>query len=170
MNKIKNQKIEKFLKELSSNSATPGGGAVAAISGAMAASLIEMVAALTLGKSSYAKVQSKAKEIKNKAFVAKSVFLKYADEDVAAFNSVMAAYKSRDKVKIAKSLKKAAEVPGRISKLASQTILMARTMAKIGNKNAFSDAKSAIYLAQAAKKAADENVKINLKLLKRLEA
>ena len=57
MNKIKNQKIEQFLDDLSSSSATPGGGATAALTAAMAASLVEMVAGLTLGKTGYEKNQ-----------------------------------------------------------------------------------------------------------------
>ena len=39
-----------FLDELSSSSATPGGGSAAALIGAMGAALVSMVANLTTGK------------------------------------------------------------------------------------------------------------------------
>jgi len=42
-------------------------------------------------------------------------------------------------------------------------------MAEIGNKNAFSDTKSAIHLVKAAEKSAEENIKINEKALAALK-
>ena len=42
--------IEGFLDELSSSSATPGGGSAAALMGSMGAALVSMVANLTTGK------------------------------------------------------------------------------------------------------------------------
>ena len=45
-----NQKIIDFLNELKSAAPAPGGGAVAALTGAQGAALIMMVANLTVGK------------------------------------------------------------------------------------------------------------------------
>ena len=42
--------VEGFLEELSSSSATPGGGSAAALMGSMGAALVSMVANLTTGK------------------------------------------------------------------------------------------------------------------------
>ena len=42
--------VEGFLDELSSPSATPGGGSAAALMGSMGAALVSMVANLTTGK------------------------------------------------------------------------------------------------------------------------
>jgi glutamate formiminotransferase/formiminotetrahydrofolate cyclodeaminase len=42
------KKISEFLNQLSSNTPTPGGGTVAALSGGLAASLVSMVASLTV--------------------------------------------------------------------------------------------------------------------------
>jgi formiminotetrahydrofolate cyclodeaminase len=41
--------IKEFLEKTASESSTPGGGSVAALSAALAASLTEMVANLTIG-------------------------------------------------------------------------------------------------------------------------
>lgn len=165
MNKIRDQKIEIFLDELSSASPTPGGGAVAALSGAMAASLVEMVCGLTIGKKGYEKIQIETKLIKSKAANIKRSFLELADEDIFVFNQVMLAYKKGDKAKIKTALKGATDVPAKVGRLADKIAYLAIKMAKVGNKNAVSDAKSALYLARASKKAALENVKINLKAL-----
>ena len=48
-----NQKIIDFLNELKSAAPAPGGGAVAALTGAQGAALIMMVANLTVGKKKY---------------------------------------------------------------------------------------------------------------------
>ena len=45
---IAGQTVERFLQELASDSATPGGGPVAALEGAMGAALISMVCFLFL--------------------------------------------------------------------------------------------------------------------------
>jgi formiminotetrahydrofolate cyclodeaminase len=47
---VRSQTVGDFLDDLASGKATPGGGAGAAISGAMGAALLSMVANLTIGK------------------------------------------------------------------------------------------------------------------------
>lgn len=152
--RIKDQKIERFLEELASRSPTPGGGAVAALTGAMAASLVEMVINLTKNEELRINNLKKAQEIRNH-------FLDLADEDCGAFEEVMAAYKSKDKEKIKRALQKAIDVPGKTVLLSNEVLKLAKIVLKKGNKNTFSDAKTAIYLAQAAIKSADENIRIN---------
>jgi len=165
MNKIKNQKIEQFLHELSSTSATPGGGATAALTAAMAASLVEMVAGLTLGKAGYEKAHEETKTIKSQAAKAGKTLLALADEDVAAFESVIAAYRAKDNKRIRKTLIRAAEVPSMVVELSKEVEKLAGRMVVIGNKNALSDAKSALFLSQSAAKSALENVRINKRAL-----
>lgn len=163
---IKDQQLSDFLREISSKSPTPGGGAVAAIVIALATSLCEMVINLTLGKKGY------EKETMNLSLKAKSLIkikdysLKLADEDVEAFNQVMSAYKSKDQKRIQLALKKAIEIPLETYKLAEEISKIALWLSKRGNRNAFSDSKTALYLAKAAKLSALENIKINLKFLK----
>ena len=148
--KIKDQKIKDFLDELSCKSPTPGGGAVAALVGAMAAGLVEMVCALTKG-GGVQEIADRAKEIRGQ-------LLELSDEDCAAFNAVI---KTRTK----KALMEAIRVPKETRRLALEVEKLAKLAAKVGNKNAFSDAKSAQYLAEAAAKAAQENIGINEKAL-----
>jgi formiminotetrahydrofolate cyclodeaminase len=165
MNKIKNLKIGAFLEDLSSSAPTPGGGATAALAGAMAASLVEMVANLTIGKAKYEKVQKEVRILAGKAAKHKEILLKLADEDVKAFNQVMSAYKSKDQRKIKKALMYATEVPTKVALVSQGVRTLALKIARIGNKNAYSDAKSALHLTEAAVKSAQENIKINKKIL-----
>lgn len=165
MAKIKELEINDFLKKMASESPTPGGGAVAALAGAMAASLVEMVSNITIGKKGYEKVAKELKKLRNEVRKSKLHLLRLADEDVKAFAKVMTAYKSKDKRKIKKALLWATAVPSQTAKLARQVERLGLTVAKIGNKNAVSDAKTAVYLARAARLSALENVKINKRAL-----
>ncbi|HJY98199.1 MAG TPA: cyclodeaminase/cyclohydrolase family protein [Patescibacteria group bacterium] len=154
---IKDQKIEEFLTDLGSAKPTPGGGATAAITAATAAALVEMVANLTKEEGIKSLVE-KARELKDR-------LLQLADEDVAAFDRVMVAYRSKDKSQIKSALVGATAVPEETKKYALKVEEMARIVEKEGNKNAVSDARTAIYLAQAAQKSAQENIDINIKSL-----
>jgi formiminotetrahydrofolate cyclodeaminase len=158
---IKDQKIEKFLEELSGKGATPGGGAAAALCGAMAASLVEMVINLTKSQELKGKDLNKIKKLRVD-------LLKLADEDVAAFNAVMVAYKSKSKPRIKKALEYATEVPQKTKTLAKEVENLSRKAVKYGNKNALSDAKTALLFSRAAQASAEENIRINKLALKKL--
>jgi len=166
---IKEQKIKEFLNDLSSSSPTPGGGATAALCGALSASLVEMVCNLTIGKKGYEGIENKMRKIMKNAVKEKDKLLLLADEDVKAFNEVMKAYKVKTKdreQKIQKALKYATLVPLEVAELSSKISNYSEVLIRRGNKNALSDAKSAKYLALAAIKSANENIDINLKYLK----
>ncbi len=159
--KIKDQKIEEFLNKVSDKTPTPGGGAVAALAGAMAASLVEMV--LNLSKDEGLKTKKRQRVRKLKAEL-----LRLADEDVAAFDEVMGASKSKSAPRIRKALVFATEVPQKTRTLCREVEKLALLAEKYGNKNALSDARSAVWLSKAAQASAGENIKINQKALKKL--
>jgi methenyltetrahydrofolate cyclohydrolase len=168
--KFQEQKIQTFLKDLSSKNPTPGGGVVAGLSAQFAASLIEMDCNLTIDKKGYEKVQKTAIKIRKDTVEIKAKLLKLTEEDRVAYDKVMAAYKTdkedpKRKDAIKKALRYAIEVPFEVRKLTHELEDLSRRIAKIGNKNAVSDAKSAYHLAHAAGKAALENININKKAL-----
>lgn len=170
---INKQTIEKFQKELSSKSPTPGGGVIAALTGSFAASLIEMVCNLTIGKKGYENVQKSIIKIHKESIELKNRLSKLAEEDKVAYDKVVAAYKTnkestKRKDIIKKALRYAIEVPMEVRKLANQVEALGYKVSKIGNKNARSDGKTAVYLAHAASKSALENIKINKLALKKL--
>ncbi len=161
---IKDQTIEKFLEEVASNAPTPGGGAVAAVVGASAAALVEMVVNLTKDEELKANTLTKIKSLREE-------LLGLADEDAAAFDAVMAAYRipkedASRKDEIQKAFKGAAEVPLKTAELSNKVNKLAKEVLKVGNKNAASDAKSALHLSEASEKSALENVQINLEYIK----
>lgn len=160
MNSIRNKKVKEFLTEVSSSSPTPGGGSAAAVTGATAAALVEMVANLSKETNELKKLGTKAQKLRKQ-------LLNLADEDAAAFDKVMQGFRipkgqKGRKTKIQRAFKFATEVPLTTAQISKEVLDMAATMAKKGNKNAISDAKTAKYLAKAAISSALENVKINL--------
>ena len=64
---LANLTIKEYLEKTASNTAVPGGGSGAALSAAVAASLVEMVAKLTIGKKGYADVEAQMKKIEKRA-------------------------------------------------------------------------------------------------------
>jgi formiminotetrahydrofolate cyclodeaminase len=166
--KIQDQKIGSFLDSLASKSPTPGGGAVAALTGAMAASLVEMVCDLTIGNKNYPEVQIDVTQIAERANELSEKLLDLSDQDCLAFEKVMEAYRSKDRAKIKGALLIAIEVPQKTVEYSENVRELAEIVGKIGNKNAYSDAMSAGHLAFAAIQSAQENVEINKKMLAKL--
>jgi len=166
---IKNQTIENFLDSVASITPTPGGGAVAAVAGAMAASLVEMVCNLTIGKKNYPDVQDEMIRVAERASELSQELLDLSDKDSEAFERVMAAGKTKDKDKIKGSLLTAIEVPQKVAELCENVRELAEIVAELGNTNAHSDAMSAEHLAFAALQSAQENIEINKKLLAKLQ-
>lgn len=163
--KIIDQKIGNFLDSVACKTPTPGGGAVAAVTGAMAASLVEMVCNLTIGKKNYSGVQDEILKIAERASELSRELLNLSDQDSEAFEKVIAAYKTEDKDKIKGALLTAIEVPQKTAELCENVRELAEIVAKLGNTNAHSDAMSAEHLAFAAIQSAQENIEINKRSL-----
>lgn len=167
--------IKEFLDELSSSSPAPGGGSVAALSGALGAALVSMICHLTIGKKGYENVSDEMNEILKKSNALKEKFVLLIDEDTNAFNKVMAAYKmpketDEEKEKkrnaIQDSLKNAANVPLDVMKQCVNVLSLAKIVSEKGNKNAVSDAGVAALMSLAGLNSAALNVEINLSGIK----
>lgn len=168
---IKDMSIQTFLDELASKASTPGGGGAAAVSGAMGAALISMVAHFTIGKKGYEDVDSQSQEILAAAEVLRMKLTDAIADDVRVFNRVMASYgmpKDTDEQKAARSaeiqeaLKEATDVPLECAKLCYEVIKLSQPIAEIGNKNVISDAGVAVLAGYAGLRSAALNVYINI--------
>jgi glutamate formiminotransferase/formiminotetrahydrofolate cyclodeaminase len=160
-----------FLDEVAAATAAPGGGSVAAHAGALGAALVEMVAGLTIGKPKYREVEPEMLAIRVQAQKLRAELTQAVDDDSAAFEAVMGAYKlpktteaeqrARDAaVNLAKL--NAAHVPLHSAANAAQVMELAVKCVQDANLNAISDAVSGAAMARAALTAAGYNVRINL--------
>jgi len=167
--------IKEFLEKIASESPTPGGGSVAALSAALAASLTEMVANLTIGKQGYDDVEDEMKAVAQDALRLKSKFVSAIDKDSNAYNDVITAIKlpgdteaeKRHREEMIQSgLKQATLVPMAVAEDAIRVMELAgKTVAK-GNKNTITDGAVGVMMAKTAVLSALYNVKINLRTIK----
>jgi methenyltetrahydrofolate cyclohydrolase len=174
MAKIKDTAVEPFLDALASQAATPGGGSAAAIIGAMGAALVSMVCNLTIGKKKYAEVEGEMKDVLAKSEALRLKLTGMIEDDVTAFDAVMAAYgmaKESDADKAARekaiqaALKQATEVPLRCCYAAREVIDLAAIASDKGNLNVISDAGVAVLAAYAALRSAALNVFTNARMI-----
>ncbi len=171
----KNNTIAKFLDELASETPTPGGGGAAAVSGAIGAALVSMVANLTIGKKNYEAFDEELKAANAKAVALRAELTGAIDEDVVAFNAVMGSYglprgtdeeKAERTAAIQAALKEATLAPLRAVKACYEVIQLSRIVADKGNLNVISDAGVAVLAANAGLRSAALNVFINAKSIK----
>jgi methenyltetrahydrofolate cyclohydrolase len=171
---LKDQKIINFLDTLASKSPTPGGGSVAALTGAMGSALLSMVGNLTIGKGKYLHVEDDIKKLLKKSEILRSDLEELMERDVEAFNQFMAIMKlpketaeqkenRRKKMQIA--LIEAANVPLEVARKSLEVLNICQEVANKGNKNVISDAGVGAILAEAAFDSAILNVKINLAMI-----
>ncbi len=163
--------VIEFIDALGSDAPTPGGGTAAAIAGAMGASLMEMVAALTLTRDKYSESHAAVRPIAQAAASARLEFLRLAREDSEAYELVVAARrlaKDTDSQKATRSealaiaSRRATEVPMRTAQLAARVLAALPELVEKGNPSAASDAGSAALLLEAAAESALLNVGVNL--------
>lgn len=171
---IKQASIEKFLDELASSNATPGGGSAAAIIGAMGAALVAMVCNLTIGKKKYAEVEGDMKALLARAEALRHKLTGMIEDDVRAFDAVMGAYgmpketdadKEKRSAAIQDALKLATDVPLRCCHAAREVIDIAAETGAKGNLGVISDAGVGVLAAYAALRSAALNVYTNAKLI-----
>ena len=170
-----NSSIQTFLDDLASERPTPGGGGAAAVSGAIGAALVSMVANLTIGKKNYEVVWQDLEAVNAKAEALRAELIRAIDEDVVAFNAVMGAYglpratddeKAKRAAAIQAALKDATLAPLRAVKACFEVIRLSAAAAEKGNLNVISDAGVAVLSANAGLRSAALNVFINAKAIK----
>ena len=165
------QPLQTFLDQVASAEPAPGGGSVAALSGALGASLVAMVCRLTIGKKGYESVSAEMQTILPHAEKLQNELCDLMQADTDAYARVMDAYKmpkttDADKTVRARAiqdgLEEASDIPLRVAELCAQVLELARPIAARGNKNAASDGGVGALMAEAGLRGAAFNVTINL--------
>ncbi len=167
--------IKDFLNKVAGNEPVPGGGSVAALNGALAAALSAMVANLTIGKKGYEDHEELMCHLAEVTSDRKDDFVADIDRDSEAYEKVFACFKlpkTTDEEKVARSAaiqeatKHAALVPMQVARNACGLMPLIADVARLGNRNAVTDACVAMMSARSAVLGALMNVRINLGSLK----
>ncbi len=174
-NSLAKMNLREFCNETLSDSPAPGGGSVAALMGALGASLGGMVANLSAGKRGWDDKLEYFSDWAVKAQQLKDELLSLVDEDTAAFNKVMDAFalpkkaaeeKAARAAAIEQTTKYAAEVPLKVMETASKSYDLLAEMAERGNPASVSDVGVGALATRACIEGAALNVRINLAQLK----
>ena len=164
-----------FAEETASESPAPGGGSISAYMGALAAALGTMVANLSAHKPGWDDLWETFSDAAEEGQILLKSLLALVDEDTAAFNRIMDAFKlpkATDEEKEARTQAiqdatlYATEVPLRTMKAAHSVFPLLRRMAETGNPASVSDAGVGALAARSAVLGAFLNVRINAKGLK----
>ncbi len=165
-------KLNDFIDEVSRESPAPGGGSIAALAGALGASLSSMVSNLTANKRGSEKVDDILNEAADKAQDVKNKLIKAIDDDTNAFNAFMDAKRlpakteeqklNREKAML-EGLKQAVMVPLNTAVQSLEAIRIAETVVEFGNPNSITDVGVGAQIAYTGVKGGIYNVLINLK-------
>jgi methenyltetrahydrofolate cyclohydrolase len=163
--------VEQLCGELGSDSPAPGGGSAAALAGAIAASLCTMVARLTLNREAFRESWGEMRDVEGESARLSARLLQLADEDAAAYLSVVAARglpKAMEEERnvraaaIQEATLRSARVPLETLQCLQRLAVLVSAAAARGNPRCITDAGSAAQLLRAGALAASYNVRVNL--------
>ena len=167
--------VKDFLDKVAGSDPVPGGGSIAALSGALASALSTMVTRLTVGKKGYEISEELMQHAQTITLRLLGEFIALIDKDSEAYNAVFACFKlpkTTDEEKAVRSAaiqeatKQAALIPLEVARKALDMMAIIADVARFGNRNAVTDACVAMMSARSAVLGALLNVRINLGSLK----
>ena len=163
--------VAAFLERTASAAPTPGGGSVAALTGALASALVAMVARLTDRKKGYEQAWELAAAATASADLLAAELQAAALEDVRSFEAYMTALRlpkgsseerQTRRAALEAATRRATAAPLAIAAACAEVLALAERLAPVANRHAVSDIGAAAHLAAAAAGAALLTAEINL--------
>lgn len=173
--KLSERSVHDVLAAFRSSEPTPGGGSASALSGAIGASLLAMVAGLPKPVASTPEELARLKSAGATCATLALRLEELIDGDSRAYDEVIAAYrlpKATEDEKAARSkgiqaaLRAATEAPLDVMRACAAALAEASAIAQLGNGNASSDVAVGKELLRAGLRGAQLNVEINLPSVK----
>jgi glutamate formiminotransferase / formiminotetrahydrofolate cyclodeaminase len=167
--------VEEFVSAVAAPTATPGGGSVAALAGALGAALGEMVCGLSLKRKSYETHYGSLETARAGLAGLRNRLLQNIDRDARSYEAVRAALKlpkgtESEQATRLQSLeaasKQAASVPLETAELTAEASRIIETLRDITIPQAASDLAVALDLLGAGGRGALENVRANLETIR----
>jgi methenyltetrahydrofolate cyclohydrolase len=168
---LTDRSVRDLLNLLASSDPTPGGGSASALSSAIAASLLMMVAGLPKTRTGSDEDRASLRAASVVLTGLREQLTQAVDADTAAYDQVVAAYKmpkvsadeqSARKAAIQQALHAATDVPLGVIRMSAAALEQAATVAAHGHRAAGSDVGVAVALLRAGLRGARLNVEINI--------
>ena len=163
-----------YLDEVAAGTPAPGGGSAAAVVGALAAALGEMVANLTLGRAKYAEAEASLRLARDRLTALRESLLESAAADEVAYQTYQDAAslprtsdgeKTERAVAMQRALTAATDVPMGVARSVYEVAEILQSVARLGNPHVRSDAALGALLAEAALRGTLLNVRGNAAML-----
>jgi formiminotetrahydrofolate cyclodeaminase len=163
--------IEEWYDGIAAPTASPGGGAAAALAAAFAASLVEMVAGLTLERKQYQSIHLEAERIRARAASLRHELLDLASKDAesfADFERALALPRTTELERTQRAgakraaLQQASQVQYELLLRLVEISALAVSIAQSGHASSLGDAATAVFLAAGAARGAYWAIRSNL--------
>jgi formiminotetrahydrofolate cyclodeaminase len=167
---LSTEELGNLLDQVARRTPAPGGGTVAGVHAAFAASLLSMVAAYSNGPK-YADAEATIMAVARRAAELTGLALAAAEEDARTFAAVGAAYglpaadeaaKAERKAAIRAALAEASNAPRDLIGVCSALASLAEELLPVGNRSVIADVAAAAASARAAASIARVNLEANL--------
>lgn len=169
------EELDEFIATVAAAKPLPAGGSAAALAGALAAALGEMMAGLTEGRENFAAVQPQVRYIRGEMARLRKELRSLVQEDILAYRSLLNAMqmprepeeqKTLRAQAIERSARDATITPLRTARAAVKVLEHLQILIEIGNPHARSDVAVGAQLAYASLKAGQYNTLANIRILK----
>ena len=162
-----NNSLEAFLTALAARQPAPGGGSVAALSGALAAAMGQMVLNYSIGKKDLLTHEPALRAAFDELVRARSMMLELLVEDQLAFEKLTAARKACNNAgdkdpTFAAALLACIRIPQTVGATAAAVLELCERVTPIVNKYLLSDLAVCAEMAMATVRCASYNVRVNL--------
>jgi glutamate formiminotransferase / formiminotetrahydrofolate cyclodeaminase len=167
--------LRPFVDQVAAGTPVPGGGSVAALAGALGASLGQMAIRITKDKQNYRQYAERYTDSLDRLAPYASALLELVDADSEAFGLVLAAYKlpkgSPEREQgVQDGLLRATEIPSRVANCAAEALRVLEDLRSIIHINVATDLQVGIQMLRSCLRGAIANMRTNLTELKDTEA
>jgi formiminotetrahydrofolate cyclodeaminase len=164
---LADRQLKELLSDVAAPTPAPGGGCCAGWTCALAAGLVEMTAAFTLGRSEHEDTHQRMAQIATQAGALREQARELAEQELHAYEPVLAAMRlpadHHDRAaKIDAALGQAAETPLALVRVGAEIAALALEASQTGTRHLRGDALTGLLLAEGACQAAASLVAINL--------
>ena len=170
MSEILDLPVKEFVAKTAAKEPTPGGGSVAALVGALAASLASMALEYTVGKKAYAAYDAELRGALAQFHIAAEMLQELIREDIAAYAALSEMLKMPPEARLAHpeyaaTVVAAIRAPQAAAGFAMNILTLCASLLEKTNKFLVSDLGIAAVYAHATVHASELNVRVNLPLL-----